>query len=161
MRQDENEYQTEPMESSPPAYPPRNDTSSEAGAADGTAGEDVAYDGSIMGRAVPDREVPRAVDETPADLPTNERTALFESNELDEFNGRWSEIQTSFVDEPRRAVQQADALVSDVITRIGDSFGKQRAGLEGQWDKGGNVSTEDLRQIFQRYRSFFSRLLGI
>jgi len=58
-------------------------------------------------------------------------------------------------------VQQADALVSDVIKRIADSFGSERESLERQWDRGDDVSTEDLRQALQRYRSFFSRLLTV
>ena len=29
----------------------------------------------------------------------------------------------------------------------------------GQWDQGDDVSTEDLRTAFQRYRLFFERLL--
>jgi hypothetical protein len=108
-----------------------------------------------------DREVPsRRYDGKPADTPT-ERTALFEPAVLNDFNTRWSEIQAGFVDEPRSAVQRADALVSDVINRIGDSFGRERAQLEQQWDRGDNVSTEDLRVALQRYRSFFSRLLTL
>ncbi len=111
-------------------------------------------------RPLADREVPQRRYDAPADA-TNDRTALFESAVLNDFNSRWSEIQTGFVDEPRRAVQQADALVSDVINRIGDSFGRERAQLEQQWDRGDNVSTEDLRVALQRYRSFFSRLLTL
>jgi len=107
-------------------------------------------------RPLADREVPQQRYDAPADT-ANERTALFETAVLNEFNSRWSEVQTSFVDEPRRAVQQADALVSDVINRIADSFGRERAQLEQQWDRGDNVSTEDLRVALQRYRSSFSR----
>jgi hypothetical protein len=96
------------------------------------------------------------------DTPTEHRaTALFEPTTLRQFNDRWSEIQTGFVDEPRRAVQEADALVSDVIKRIAGSFGSQRAELERQWARGDDVSTEDLRLALQRYRSFFSRLLSV
>ena len=111
---------------------------------------------------VADREVarPRAEREM-GDLENAERTALFEPAQLNEFKGRWSEIQAGFVDEPRRAVQQADTLVSDVIARIADSFGRERTQLEQQWDRGGDVSTEELRQALQRYRSFFSRLLTL
>jgi hypothetical protein len=145
---------------SAPVYPPNPETGAEAGAADGTTADDVGPDEATE-RPIADREVPRTMAAAPADITPVEQTALFERDELGEFNSRWSDIQTSFVDEPRRAVEQADALVSDVITRIGDSFGKRRADLEGQWDGGGQVSTEDLRQVFQRYRSFFSRLLGI
>lgn len=109
-----------------------------------------------------DREVVRPpADRDLGDLEGAERTALFEPAQLNEFKGRWSEIQGSFVDEPRRAVQQADALVSDVISRIADSFGRERGQLEQQWDRGGDVSTEELRQALQRYRSFFSRLLTL
>jgi hypothetical protein len=115
------------------------------------------------GRApLADREVPRPrAEREMGDLDNAERMALFEPAQLNEFKGRWSEIQAGFVDEPRRAVQQADALVSDVITRIADSFGRERTQLEQQWDRGGDVSTEDLRQALQRYRSFFSRLLTL
>jgi hypothetical protein len=58
-------------------------------------------------------------------------------------------------------VQEADALVTDVIKRIAGSFGSERAELERQWDRGNDVSTEDLRLALQRYRSFFSRLLTV
>ena len=104
------------------------------------------------------REVQRYSDQPTASA---DRTALFEPAILSEFNSRWTDIQTGFVDEPRRAVQLADALVSDVIHRIANSFGDKREQLEQQWDRGDNVSTEDLRQTLQRYRSFFSRLLTL
>jgi len=74
---------------------------------------------------------------------------------------QWDGIQGGFVDEPRRAVEQADALVASTIKRLADMFASERAKLEGQWDKGGDASTEDLRMAFQRYRSFFYRLLSI
>lgn len=120
---------------------------------------DIAREGRMP---VADREVPRPrAEREMGDLDSAERMALFEPAQLNEFKGRWSEIQAGFVDEPRRAVQQADALVSDVITRIADSFGRERTQLEQQWDRGGDVSTEDLRQALQRYRSFFSRLLTL
>jgi hypothetical protein len=93
--------------------------------------------------------------------PSIVRRRLFEPTTLTQFNQRWSEIQTGFVDEPRRAVQEADALVTDVIKRIAGSFGSERAELERQWDRGDDVSTEDLRLALQRYRSFFSRLLTV
>jgi hypothetical protein len=38
--------------------------------------------------------------------------------ESEHFRTRWNEIQGKFVDEPRSAVQQADALVSEVIEQI-------------------------------------------
>jgi hypothetical protein len=58
-------------------------------------------------------------------------------------------------------VEQADALVAEAIKRLAETFANERNQLEGQWDRGGDVSTEDLRQALQRYRSFFSRLLSV
>ena len=88
-------------------------------------------------------------------------TQLFPSNELQDLRTRWKEIQTGFVDEPRRAVEQADGLVASAMKRLAEVFAQERSGLEQQWDRGDNVSTEDLRVALQRYRSFFDRLLSV
>lgn len=88
-------------------------------------------------------------------------TPLFPENEATNFRDRWTEIQAAFVDEPRRAVEQGDALVADVIKRLAGSFADERSKLEGQWGQGDNVSTEDLRVALQRYRAFFDRLLSV
>jgi hypothetical protein len=85
---------------------------------------------------------------------------LFPDNELTEFRARWDKAQIGFVDEPRAAVEQADSLVATIVTRIAEQFAAERAELEHQWDRGDNVSTEDLRQALRRYRSFFDRLLA-
>lgn len=88
-------------------------------------------------------------------------TPLFHDDEGRGFRTRWEGIQTGFVDEPRAAVQQADALVSEMIKRLSDVFAEERAGLEQHWGRGENVSTEDLRIALKRYRSFFERLLHV
>ncbi len=90
-----------------------------------------------------------------------ERVALFVVNESTELRARWDGIQVGFVDEPRKAVEQADALVSATINRLAEMFADERQKLEKQWDRSENVSTEDLRVALQRYRSFFARLLAI
>jgi hypothetical protein len=86
---------------------------------------------------------------------------LFPSSELESLRSRWKEIQTAFVDEPRRAVEQADGLVASAMKRLAEVFADERSGLEKQWDRGDSVSTEDLRVALQRYRSFFDRLLSV
>jgi hypothetical protein len=86
---------------------------------------------------------------------------LFPDEELLGYRTRWEAIQTGFVDQPRDAVEQADALVSQVVTRLTEVFTRERSTLEGQWTKGDNVSTEDLRVALTRYRSFFHRLLSM
>jgi hypothetical protein len=85
---------------------------------------------------------------------------LLDEDATTDVRGRWESIQASFVDEPRHAVQEADALVADLMKRLADSFATERQALEGQWDRGDEVSTEELRIALQRYRSFFDRLLS-
>lgn len=85
--------------------------------------------------------------------------ALLSQDDSHDFERRWEEIQVIFVDEPRRSVEQADGLVAEVMKRLAEGFAQERKGLEGQWDRGDEVSTEDLRVALQRYRSFFNRLL--
>jgi hypothetical protein len=89
-----------------------------------------------------------------------EDQTLFADDELTGFRGRWDEIQASFVDDPRNAVEKADALVSDLVERITAGLAEARSGLEGQWSQGEEASTEDLRVALTRYRSFFKRLLS-
>jgi len=88
-------------------------------------------------------------------------TPLFVENEAQEFRSKWEKIQTGFVDEPRKAVQDADSLVAAAIKRLAEVFAEERSKLERDWDRGDNVSTEDLRVALQRYRSFFGRLLSV
>jgi hypothetical protein len=80
---------------------------------------------------------------------------------VQDLRGRWDRIQTGFVDEPRAAVQKADELVATAMKRLAESFAEQRGGLEKQWGRGDDVSTEDLRIALQKYRAFFQRLLAI
>jgi hypothetical protein len=90
-----------------------------------------------------------------------ERVALFVANESNELRARWDSIQVGFADEPRKAVQEADALVSATIKRLAEIFADERQKLEQQWDRSENISTEDFRVALRRYRSFFARLLAI
>lgn len=96
----------------------------------------------------------RMVKETPS-------APLFMDTEGREFRSKWDQIQIAFVDEPRKAVQDADSLVAQTMKRLAEIFSDERKKMEAQWDKGGDVSTEDLRVALQRYRSFFNRLLAM
>jgi hypothetical protein len=85
---------------------------------------------------------------------------LLEDHELQRILVQWKEIQAEFVDEPRKAVQEADALVAELMQRLAQMFASERAQLESRWSGGDDVPTEDLRQGLRRYRSFFERLLA-
>lgn len=91
---------------------------------------------------------------------TGGTAALLQADENQAVQGRWETIQTGFVDDPRRAVEEADELVAEVVRRLTESFASERGRLEQQWDRGEDVSTEDLRVALQRYRDFFQRLLS-
>ncbi|MFY9559817.1 MAG: hypothetical protein WAQ52_06255 [Terriglobales bacterium] len=91
----------------------------------------------------------------------SEPMPLFSESLMKDFRSQWSNLQTGFVDEPRRAVEDADKLVASIMQRLAEGFANERWGLEKQWDHGDSVSTEDLRVALQRYRSFFDRLLKL
>jgi hypothetical protein len=91
----------------------------------------------------------------------SERMPLFSESEMGDFRTQWSKVQTGFVDEPRRTVEEADKLVAAVMQRLAESFANERSRLEKRWDSGEKASTEDLRVTLQRYRSFFDRLLKL
>ena len=97
--------------------------------------------------------------EAPISTNAGSSAALLSREESEHFRTRWNEIQGNFVDEPRAAVEQADALVSEVIEQITQMFANEHSSLEGQWNQGNDVSTEDLRKALQSYRSFFNRLV--
>jgi polyhydroxyalkanoate synthesis regulator phasin len=86
---------------------------------------------------------------------------LFPASERKELEQRWNDIQAGFVDQPRASVEEANALVSELMDRLVSSFSEQRGQLEAQWERGGDVTTEDLRVVLMRYRSFFGRLLEV
>src|SRR6267143_514362 len=73
-----------------------------------------------------DLPAPRSVPAVP------EATPLFPDRQLQELKVRWEEIQTSFVDEPRAAVEQADGLVASTMQNLASAFAKERADLERQ-----------------------------
>ena len=97
--------------------------------------------------------------EAPIGTNAGSSAALLGREESEHFRTRWNEIQSKFVDEPRSAVQQADALVTEVVEQMTQMFANEHSLLESQWNQGSDVSTEDLRKALQRYRSFFNRLV--
>ena len=85
---------------------------------------------------------------------------LLASRDAEGFRARWTDVQTAFVDAPRRSVEEADALVAELMQHLARTFADERGQLERQWDRGDDVPTDELRTAFQRYRSFFERLLA-
>ena len=86
---------------------------------------------------------------------------LFTGEEVDRFRGEWRGLQSDFVDSPRDAVQHADQLVAQVMQSLATTFADHKKSLEGQWSKGEQVETEELRVALRQYRAFFDKLLTV
>lgn len=123
--------------------------------------EDLARPSAADDRALLDRDPVTGREEFSRPAEAVERTMLFRPEEAGQFRTRWTDVQGAFVDSPRSAVERADSLVAETMKRLAEMFSEERAKLEAQWDRGDNVTTEDLRVALQRYRAFFDRLLNI
>lgn len=100
--------------------------------------------------------------------------------ERDSFAAKWRAVQAYFVDDPRAAVAQADALVTDALRTRGypmSDFEQRAADLSVDYpdvvenyriahdiavrDAHESVSTEDLRKAMQHYRNLFEHVLDM
>ena len=143
-----------------PAAEPGTDTHAGDPAAEAVAPVPAAgRDETVDTRPAPREHTGTAVSEARGETAADQADApLLDDSEG--FQSRWEEIQVRFVDEPRGAVEDADALVATVMQRLAEGFAQERERLEAQWGRGEDISTEDLRVALQRYRSFFRRLLA-
>ncbi len=89
------------------------------------------------------------------------RAPLLNPQDTNSFRSRWTSIQSTFVDDPRHSVEEADQLVAELMQNLAQTFNNEKNKLESDWERGQDVSTEDLRMALQRYRSFFDRLLSL
>jgi len=108
----------------------------------------------LDGESIPNQARPPARGADPS-------ARLFSTDEAGSLRSRWGGIQVGFVDEPKRSVKEADQLVGEVISHLAEGFATERQRLASQWNRSDDVSTEDLRCSFRRYRSVFERLLSL
>lgn len=78
---------------------------------------------------------------------------LFTGDTVTRLRARWLELQADFVDDPQRAVREADGVVDEVVRTITE----HRERLAGEWQ--GDTDTEHLRLAMREYRAFVDRLL--
>ncbi|MFJ4672510.1 hypothetical protein [Kitasatospora purpeofusca] len=79
------------------------------------------------------------------------------------LRAEWHSVQAGFVDDPRRSVQQADALIEKSVGLLAEAVTERRHRLrdaEAAPDGIPAASTEDLRLTLREYRSLLDRLLG-
>jgi hypothetical protein len=129
------------------------------GLADDRVADDRLAGDRVADDRVADDQVADRTESGMTAVPSADEPLVAEESVVD-YRARWEVIQQGFVDDPRKAVTEADTLVDDVLKNLSDSFERQHQGLEQQWS-GGEPSTEDLRSALQRYRAFFQRLLTL
>jgi CRISPR/Cas system-associated endonuclease Cas1 len=77
-----------------------------------------------------------------------------------ELRERWEAVQASFVDDPQRAVERADEMVSLAVAALQAHVEQRREDLAETWRGGGQASTDTLRTAFQSYRELFEGVLS-
>ncbi|TDU03044.1 hypothetical protein EDD99_1457 [Streptomyces sp. 846.5] len=116
---------------------------------------------------LPTPAAPPVVTPVPTPAPAGTVGRLFPEGAGEKLRDRWQHIQIDFVDDPRHAVEEADALVDQVATQLTESITANHRTLRDSWDKKGAGSaaddsgfpTEQLRLTLQQYRSMLNRLL--
>lgn len=103
----------------------------------------------------------RAQDEARMEGDGERLAPLFTPETADDFRARWDSVQISFVDDPCRAVRQADELVGQVMKSLSETFSSEHERFEAQMKQEDGASTENMRMALRRYRSFFQRLLAL
>ena len=86
---------------------------------------------------------------------------LFSTDAAADFRRGWDAVQIGFVDDPRKAVKDADDLVNRVLQNLSETFRGEHDRIEEQVAQSHPMSTEDLRVALRRYRSFLHRLLSL
>ena len=96
----------------------------------------------------------------PGEAPAAAGFVLWEAEVVDGYRDRWQQIQLRFIDHPRNAAQQAQALTVDVCEGLSDALTRHRAELD-RWQGAQLEDTEELRMTVRRYRDLLDRLLGL
>ncbi|WNI15336.1 hypothetical protein [Actinacidiphila sp. ITFR-21] len=81
----------------------------------------------------------------------------------DQLNRRMERALGGFVDDPRRAVREADAVLDEAVRRLTRVIEERRDSLRGSWhdDNGDKTGTEELRVALTRYRDLTHELLNV
>ncbi|MFJ2850345.1 hypothetical protein [Streptomyces rubiginosohelvolus] len=89
---------------------------------------------------------------------------LFTPAEQEAFAARIQQAVTGFVEDPHRAVRDADATFEEVVADLGAALAERgrrlRSGKDGSGGDSG-ADTEDLRIALQHYRDLTERLVGL
>jgi hypothetical protein len=91
----------------------------------------------------------------------NETEPLLPPDDRKQFRSRWETLQVGFVDDPGNAVDRARELVSEAVRGVTQTLNDAEHKLQQELHSRADVSTEEQRLAFQRYRSFLQHLLAL
>jgi len=106
--------------------------------------------------SAPAAAVPTTPAATPAAVPVGNG-----ADELERLSRRLERAVGGFVDDPRRAVREADAVMDEAAARLTRLLEERRTALRGTWhgDNGERTGTEELRVALTKYRDMTRQLL--
>ena len=102
---------------------------------------------------VPEEERGRGPRDVPGDVP------VFSLESAARYTSRWTAIRAGFVDDPHRAVEDADRFVAEVVQAFASGVESRRQTLTSAWEQDGHGQTEELRRTMQQYRVLVDQLL--
>ncbi|WP_309142923.1 hypothetical protein [Streptomyces javensis] len=99
----------------------------------------------------------------PSNTPNGPSFPVLPTSEHDKLTQRLRYAVSGFVDSPRGAVEEADALLVEVANRLTDLLAERRATLRAAWhdDEAVSSETEELRLAMRGYRNVLERLISI
>ena len=107
------------------------------------------------------RDEPRKTEPLIPAAPSSESTIsgpapFFPSSDTEPLRERWRDVQLRFVDDPKKAANEAAALVDEAVDKLAKALREQRGSLAKNTD-----DTESLRVELRSYRDILDRLLGL
>ncbi|MEV6009672.1 hypothetical protein AB0M29_23035 [Streptomyces sp. NPDC051976] len=108
-----------------------------------------------------------------ATVPVPEPAAASPAEEIDRLGRRMDRAVGGFVDDPRRAVREADSVLEETVSRLAALVEERQRVLRASWDPKGTAGgaddgpagprpgTEELRIALTRYRDLTRQLLSI
>ncbi|MGW1164101.1 hypothetical protein [Streptomyces sp. NPDC002550] len=102
-----------------------------------------------------------------APAPSGTGAPLLPHDETDRWEQRMRQLAAGFVDEPRRAVEQADHVVEEIAGRFEEAVERRRRTLRRSWEasedrgSGSDTDTEQLRLALRDYQELAGRLLHL
>ncbi|MFF4352827.1 hypothetical protein [Streptomyces sp. NPDC001530] len=92
--------------------------------------------------------------------PRRPGSELLPQGERDKLTLRLQQALSTFVDSPRQAVGEADAVFDEIATHLTNTLTEQRCVLRESWqDPDTAAETEELRLVLRQYRGIAERLL--